>query len=186
MASGMKRLGAIILVMFPSAVNTQISWGQLQSRPAAVVLVATLESLSVSATPGPMANGQDGAPEQGSERVEVKTSWALPAHRTTLRLMGGLSIGSQNASGSDGADSAAERRPHQDGRKPVQCQPAADCSKTIQSGKEIMTLMKEAAGESNRADSRTNSVRVVIENPNKSRVAAGRDAARFDIQVEAL
>jgi hypothetical protein len=186
MTSGNKKLGAVVLVAFLGAVHAQLACGQLHSRPAAVVLIATLESLSVSATPEPVAIGQDGAPEEGSERVEVKTSWAVPARRTTLQLTGGLSSASPTASGSNEADPAADMRPHQNGRRLVRCQSATDCRETIQSGEGVMTLMKEAAGEGNQAASRTNSVNLVFAKKNKSRVTAAPAVARFDLQVEAL
>ena len=57
---------------------------QLNARPAAVQLVATLEILSLAIAPSREA------PQNSSVspfRVDITTSWAIPAHLTTLRLI---------------------------------------------------------------------------------------------------
>ncbi|MGC2638476.1 MAG: hypothetical protein WA294_14935 [Acidobacteriaceae bacterium] len=58
----------------------------LTSGPAAVSLVATLESLSVSASPSVLSESvSDGAARQS---LTVTTAWTIPANCTTLRLTG--------------------------------------------------------------------------------------------------
>lgn len=174
---------AISLVLLPS----RLSFAQLHSRPASVMLIATLESLSVSATPDTISTRQVGTPVEDYERVEVKTSWAVPARRTTLRLFGGLAIESQTTPDIRGAqsDSSAAILPHRNGSKSAQCQ-SADCAETIQSGGGVLTLMTQAAGQTNRAHSRSNSVNLLFGKKNRSGSSARPDSARFDIRMEAL
>jgi hypothetical protein len=60
--------------------------GPLIARPAAVSLVATLESLSVTALPAvrPLSAWAVG----GAPALSVTTAWTIPANCTTLRLTG--------------------------------------------------------------------------------------------------
>jgi hypothetical protein len=60
--------------------------GPLISRPAAVSLVATLESLSVTASPASRAFSPWAA--GGVPALTVTTAWTIPANCTTLRLTG--------------------------------------------------------------------------------------------------
>jgi hypothetical protein len=66
------------------------SSAQFASRSASVTLIATLESLSVAASP---RTGSSPSPYtfRGTEYVPVTivTKWAVPSHRTTVRLVNG-------------------------------------------------------------------------------------------------
>jgi hypothetical protein len=67
--------------------NATSSWGQLNGRTAAVTLVATLESLSVGATPRAEL-------ELSTNRIQgtrlfpltITTSWAVPSNLTTVKV----------------------------------------------------------------------------------------------------
>lgn len=92
------------------------SFGQLNARPASVVLLATLESLSMGVepahTPGEMA-------ATVAPRIAVTASWALPANLTTLHLVelrhgtgvsdSGFTIWSQSSGDSNRPSMRAER-----------------------------------------------------------------------------
>jgi len=58
----------------------------LNARPAAVGLTATLESLSVTASPADSNNGRPG--DRGVNRWVITMAWAIPANCTTIRLTG--------------------------------------------------------------------------------------------------
>jgi len=106
------RAAALALLL---AVNTCPTIAQLNSRPASVVLVATLESLS-------MGVGQEQAYVQPiapvTPQLAVTASWALPANLTTLRLMRvtpqaessseGVTVWSQSSGATNRAGSRSE------------------------------------------------------------------------------
>lgn len=182
----------ILETMFGALIATlasQSSFGQLHSRPAGVVLVATLESLSVSATtPSLLASASDGASIDGSERVQIRTSWAVPADRTTLRLIGALSTESQTISGSNGgsANPPAPLTSNQERDKVARCSSGSSCTRTIHSGDAGLILMTLRAGDTNRADTRTKSINLVSGSAISSRRSSEPGSATFSIRVEAL
>lgn len=70
-----------LLTSFPA-------FAQGVSRPATVMLVARLESLSIAQT-STLASTQSlhPAPKSGPAALAVTSSWALPAHSTTMRVV---------------------------------------------------------------------------------------------------
>lgn len=89
-ATGLSRMGcvcalALLTVSMPRAFEQLDRQPPLTPGPASVMLVATLESLSVGAAPPLVQN----AAAQG-QPVAITTSWAVPANLTTLRLVGYL------------------------------------------------------------------------------------------------
>lgn len=186
MATGGRRFGAL-LAGISLALFSSPSLAQLHSRPASVMLVATLESVSVSATPGiPGVRDNDG-PRPDSQPVVITTSWAIPAHRTTLRLVGGLS---QQPEMTSRAQITAASSPMavalKQAAEAAQSHLAANCIEAPVSRNERFTLMKQGTGDTNRADSRTNSVNLVLANANTCRRRFEPDVATFSIRMEAL
>ena len=189
MAIGIKQLGgrtaAAILL---AALAPTLSFGQLHSRPASVMLIATLESLSVRATPAAIEVPSVAGEAFSSHSVEVTTSWAVPARCTTLRLVGGLSDESRaqrieseswlSASGTVAPKRMIARgweRLAEDNHAPI-----------LKSGDAGLTLMTQAAGESNRADSRTNRINLELGRRERLRAGSGTSSATLSIRIEAL
>ncbi len=159
MASGGKRHSTVVLAILAGVLSSPCLIAQLHSGPASVVLIARVESISVSATSAVTAVPQDGTQVDESERVGVKTSWAVPANRTTVRVVGGLSDGSQmvaagNRALNSGSMAAA---PSARGENAAQSEPGAKGSETLRPGDTGQTLMSQEA-VSNRADSRTKQI----------------------------
>lgn len=61
--------------------------GQVLSRPAAVLLIARVESVGVSARPDDEPGQSETDPGLDAERLMIKTSWAVPPNFTRLRLI---------------------------------------------------------------------------------------------------
>jgi hypothetical protein len=103
---------AVPIVLFFGCAAAPVP-AQLNARPASVVLVATLESLSMGVAPTSAQPVSAGMPH-----LAVTTSWALPANLTTLHLVqlspdmdltsGGFTIFSQSSGDSNRASSRAE------------------------------------------------------------------------------
>jgi len=142
------------------------TWGQWQasplgrlaaltSGPAAVPLVATLESLSVSAMPAPLALS---ASRPGvAPALTVTTAWTIRSNRTILRL-----------SGYSGAFSAFERDPlsvsvpNQTGRLSLHASSAVSANDTGWPG------VAQPVGATSHPGSRTDNVEFYIERSEKS------------------
>jgi hypothetical protein len=186
MATGNRRIGAFILGILLALVSSP-SLAQLHSRSASVMLTATLETVSVSATPGFPASRGDGGSRPDSEPVVITTIWAIPAHRTTLRLIGGLS--QQSPMRSD-AEEAAARPPIavtlKQSAEAAQCPLTAGCPETAGCSGGGFTLMRHGAGDTNRAESHTDSINLVFGHRNKCQDGFGPGTATFSVQVEAL
>ncbi len=81
----------ILCIMFGFCLpllNADSALCQLNSSPAGVVLIARVESLSLStssATASPVSTGTEPAAATGA--VLISTRWAVPANYTTLRLL---------------------------------------------------------------------------------------------------
>jgi hypothetical protein len=184
-ASRNRRLGIAVLAICLGAVNAPLAWGQLHSRPAAVVLIANLESLSVSARFAPSFPGT-GPAETDLEQVAVSTSWAIPAHRTTLRLFGGLLEEEQAVSAGKGAQgNGSVAVPSQRETDVTHASFDARGTATLRSGDAGQALMSQGA-ESNRADSRTNLINLDFGRKSSSKPGIGADTTTFSIRMEAL
>jgi len=121
---------------------------QLNARPGAVLLIARLESLSVSTD----ANGHESAGNNvysDGNSVSLTTSWAVPANLTTLRVLGYVQAATPGPSAEDIA-------PCKRVSSPADVDPDRSC------GPEVryipVTLFSQAAGETKQAASRTDDV----------------------------
>jgi hypothetical protein len=77
---------AFVFVLF--TLNARFTFCQLNSSAASVVLIATLESVTVAATPTitiPLASGDRA---KSVPPISITTSWAVRSNRTTIRLVG--------------------------------------------------------------------------------------------------
>lgn len=89
----MLRCAALLALLLPAS-PARAQWdarpagrlAALTSGPVAVPLVATLQSLSVSALP--VASSISGLPSRGGSSLTVSTAWTIRANCTTLRLSG--------------------------------------------------------------------------------------------------
>jgi hypothetical protein len=186
MATGDKQFSSIILAILLGFLSSPSLFAQLHSRPASVMLIARLESLSVSATSaGPEVPGV-GAATKVSREVAVRTSWAVPANCTTLRLVGGFSDEWQvDSAGRKAQSGNSVAEPSQRGAKVAQSRTGAGGTETLEPGETGRTLMSQGA-ESNRADSRTNLVNLELGRKKGSEAGLGGNAATFSVRVEAL
>jgi len=106
------RRGRLVRVFLIGVLTASISpcgGGQLNSGGASVALVARLESLSVS-----FASADSGALEQPGRgtpaHMTLATSWALPSHRTTVRVVeNGVPLFSHAAGDSNRAGSRMDQ-----------------------------------------------------------------------------
>jgi hypothetical protein len=92
------QLAVVLLLVFPSpqAFCQFASRPPLTSRPTGIMLIATLESLSVVATPfaAPLPSSAANA-LTNRPPISITTSWAVPTNLTTIRLTGYLADASQ-------------------------------------------------------------------------------------------
>ncbi len=186
-ASGM-RFRAIVSAIFLGALASQPSFGQLYSRPASIVLIATLESLSVSATPLAPAVSQAGEGTADSHLLTITTSWAVPANRTTLRMVGSFSTASPalwtaKMDPSIAPMAAAPSRAETSVPDPPS---NANCTAAMQSGDAERMLMNQGAGDTNRADSRTDHIDLIFGKNQIAGAGSGGSSATLSIRVEAL
>lgn len=187
MATGDKQLSPIILAILLGFLSSPSLFAQLHSRPASVMLIARLESLSVSATSaGPEVPGV-GAATEDSREVAVKTSWAVPANCTTVRVIGGLSDGSQVVAAEERAVNSGSKTaaPSARGKDAAQSVAVADRAETLRPGETGRTLMSQEA-ESSRADSRTNQINLEFGRRKGAEMGFAGDTATFSVLVEAL
>jgi hypothetical protein len=187
MATCNKSLGAVVLAILLGVLNSQFLFAQLHSGGASVLLIARLESLSVSATSAVPTVLGAGSAITDSQQVAVRTSWAVPANRTTVRLIGGLSDGSQVvAAGKKALNSGSiAAAPSARGKDAAQPGPASKSVETLCPGEAGQTLMSQRA-ESNRADSRTSHINLEFGRGKTSEAGFGGNTATFSVQVEAL
>ncbi len=80
----------VSLAVLPVLAAASPAWCQTASRPAAVLLVATLETVSVRADSSDVSHAYFA---NGTRRVTLRTALAVPADCTTVRLAGRLDAG---------------------------------------------------------------------------------------------
>jgi hypothetical protein len=99
---------ALVLLAFglPSARCQLNSRSPFTGRGAGVMLVATLESLSVGAAPAALSAAAVPGGTATSAPVAVTTRWVVPSHLTTLRLVGYVQANPQAARVSGGPQPA--------------------------------------------------------------------------------
>lgn len=90
---------SVVMASFFLFANATGTWGQLNGRTATVTLVATLESLSVGATPRDglefPTNGMEGA---RLFPLAITSSWAVPSNLTTVKVtQDGITLFAQKA-----------------------------------------------------------------------------------------
>ena len=120
---------------------------QLNARPGAVLLIARLESLSVSTD----ANGSESRNRVYSDgdSVSLTTSWAVPANLTTLRVLGYVQSTPQ-------APNSGEVAPCKRVSSPADIDSDRRCGYGVRSIP--VTLFSQTAGETRQAASRTDDV----------------------------
>lgn len=144
---------AAIVLLLPLATRGQ--WdarppgrlAPLTSGPAAVQLVATLESLSVSALPTALPFSASRAPS-----LNVTTAWAIRSNRTTLRLSG-----NSGALAVFDCDPLSVSAPDTTGRLPLHAAPAMSENETDWPG------IAQPIDSSGHPGSRTDNVEFVID-----------------------
>jgi hypothetical protein len=187
MATGKKRITAALAAALLAAVASQPACAQLHSGSASIALIATLEWLSVSASPAGSVIPQAGSFISDGQPLAIKTSWAVPANRTTLRLTGALSDGSSGIAAGSGAPESPSTavKSSATGVRASEAGSAAKNMQTLRPGEAGHTLMIHGTGDSNRADSRTSNINLIL-GRGKTSAATSRDSATFSVQVEAL
>lgn len=151
-----------LLAMVPGHLACQNGARQpMASGSASVTLIATLESLTVAATPmapGIPVLGHGSVPDAGS--LAITSSWAVPANLTTIRMVCLAGGGAADAidmireNGGKGSTVASPLQKDGPGRQP----PGQDFS--LNAGAESRIVYAQRAGESNRAFTRTDYLHV--------------------------
>lgn len=147
----------------------------LTSGPATVLLVARLESLSVTAAPAVVPAPYSA--DSGTDALAVTTSWTMRAECTTLRVMThfGTAFGSgQGAQGSGGGLFPADA-PDSSAEYPVQ-----SLGQNVTTADAERMLMTQPIGATSRPGSRINNIQVVMDRKGH------RDNPTLDILIQAL
>lgn len=92
-------LACFALASFLLFANPANSWGQLNARTATVTLVATLESLSVEATPREGLEFSTNSMQRARLfPLTITTAWAVPSNLTTVKVThNGIDLFAQKA-----------------------------------------------------------------------------------------
>jgi len=81
-------IGGLILLSALLSFSALPAAAQLNARPAGVLLVATLESVSLGAVPSPLPMRASASSSLAvTQGLSITATWAVPAHLTTLRLL---------------------------------------------------------------------------------------------------
>ena len=164
------------------AIGSPLAFSQLYSRPATVVLIARLESLSVSAAPA----GMEAPPAQTasplSPSIAFTASWVVRSNLTTLRLVGYLA-----------PDPEASDEP--DHSSPRNSGPAISVELTndairrtgiLEPGGAGVTLLAEASGDTNAPKTRTGNLSLGLDKTASAPMHAERHSGTLDIRMQAL
>ena len=175
-----------VFVLF--ALNARFAFCQLNSRAAGVVLIATLESLTVSATPTIAIPLVSGGPATKPLPIEITTAWAVSSNRTTVRVVGYFTLAT--AALSNGYNSPSNV-------------PAAAILGRVTTGMPTsfaaftenaalgpagagLTLWTQMVGDTNLAATRTDSLNLEIDPRSVPQQRAGMYTGTLNILVQAL
>lgn len=171
-------LATLLIAMVPGPALCQTI-----SRPASVTLVATLESLSISASSPSIAVSSDDA-----RRVIVTTRWAVPAELTTVSLTARferkvaslsepvrLSPLPQNRASGATADRMGDSLPS-----------ASNGHWILRQGGGTVRLFEQAAGRTNQPTTRNDHLDLVDQVPGGRISGTGKPSGTLYIVVEGL
>lgn len=167
----------VSLVVLPVLAAASPGWCQAASRPATVVLVATLETVSVRAD-FPDVSAVSFANNTG--RVSLTTAFAVPADCTTVRLAGRLDARPEppsrtlDLSPAEGSATAL----------PAIGNPAT--ARVLRPGEGDVTLFSQPAGNTNSPVSRTDSLDLQWGQSSHAPSAPANTSGTLDILVQAL
>lgn len=133
----------------------------LNARPAAVGLTATLESLSVTASPTAANLGEQ--VDRGANRWAITTAWTIPANCTTVRLSGYP----DNVAGAGGffpgaEDPFSESNDSPDGTSTQSFAPPGAAGSLPGTGIGGITLVNQPMGATSLPGSRTDNISIAI------------------------
>jgi hypothetical protein len=184
---GKRRPGWVVRAILLLAVSSSLSFSQADSRPATVVLIARLESLSVTATPV----GIDPSPAQRTsplaQSIAITTSWVVASNLTTLRLDGYLAGDQEtqaavHSSSPHGLASAV----------PVHLttgasnHEAAHEAGVLEPGGAGLTLVTQASGDTNRPRSRTDNFSLRLERKSTAQLLREEQSGTLSLRMQAL
>ncbi len=182
MATGNRQFRAVVLAILVGALASRPVPAQLHSGTASVMLIATLESLSVSASTAAPAGAQAGAEFDGSHPVAITTSWAVPAHRTTVRVVGDVS---DVPTAGEAVEAVATAAPASPEAKQALSGSARGGADTLLPGDAERTLMTEGA-VSNLPGLHINHINLELGTKAKSQAGFPAKVVTFSIQAEAF
>lgn len=169
--------GIASLVVLPVFAAASPVWCQTASRPAAVLLVATLETVSVRAD-SPDASTVSFAND--TRRVTLTTAFAVPADRTTVRLAGRFDAGPEDSSSAFSLSAAADSAV----RLPAIATPGG--AGVLHPGEGDVVLFSQPAGNTNWPVSRTDNLNLQWGPSSGRRSAPADTSGTLEIFVQAL
>jgi hypothetical protein len=162
------------------AVSSSPSFSQGDSRSATVVLIARLESLSVTATPV----GTDPSP---APSIAITTAWVVASNLTTLRLDGYLACDQepQAAAHSSSPHGLAAAVPVELTSN-LSTYAAAHKTGVLKPGCAGLTLVTQASGDTSRPRSRTDTFSLGLEAKRTAQLLRQEQSSTLNLRMQAL
>lgn len=183
-----QRLNRVVFAFVLFTLNARFTFCQLNSSAASVVLIATLESLSIAATPTIAIPLVSGGTATNSFPIAITTAWAVRSSRTTIRVVGYFALATSALSTGDKLPSNV---------------PAATILGQVTTGVPItftaftetaalgpagagLTLFTQPVGGTNLAATRTDRLNLDIDRRSQPRLCTRAYTGTLNIRVEAL
>jgi hypothetical protein len=183
-----QRFNRAVFAFVLFTLNVPFAFCQLNSRAASVTLIATLESLSVAATPTIAIPLVSGGAATKPLQIAITTAWAVSLNRTTVRVVGYFALATAALSTGDSLPSnvpAAAILGRVTTGVPTSFTAFTENAAPGSAGAGL-TLVTQMVGDTNLAATRTDNLNLEIDQRSVPQQRAGAYTGTLNILVQAL